>query len=37
MINKFTSDFARLFCKDNGAIDWETLVRFNSAASAPEK
>jgi hypothetical protein len=37
MINKFTSDFARLFCKDDGAIDWETLVRFNSAAIAPEK
>jgi hypothetical protein len=37
MINKFTSDFARLFCKDDGAIDWETLVRFNSAAIAPKK
>lgn len=31
MINKFTKDFANEFCKDNGEIDWEKLVRFNSA------
>lgn len=30
MINKFTKEFANEFCKDNGEIDWEKLVRFNS-------
>lgn len=35
MINKFTRDFSLLFCKDNGEIDWDKLVRFNSAAIAP--
>jgi len=31
MINKFTKEFANEFCKDNGDIDWDKLVRFNSA------
>ncbi|MDR1896037.1 MAG: cytosolic protein [Prevotellaceae bacterium] len=31
MINKFTKEFANEFCKDNGEIDWEKLVQFNSA------
>ena len=31
MINKFTREFADAFCKDNGEIDWDKLVRFNSA------
>jgi len=31
MINKFTKEFANEFCKENGEIDWEKLVRFNSA------
>ena len=31
MINKFTKEFADTFCKDNGEIDWDKLVRFNSA------
>jgi len=30
MINKFTREFANEFCKDNGEIDWEKLVKFNS-------
>jgi hypothetical protein len=30
-INKFTKEFFNLFCKDSGEIDWEKLVRFNSA------
>lgn len=30
MINKFTKEFSNSFCKDNGEIDWEELVRFNS-------
>jgi len=32
MINKFTKEFANEFCKDNGDIDWDKLVRFNSAS-----
>ncbi len=31
MINKFTNEFTNKFCKENGEIDWEKLVRFNSA------
>lgn len=35
MINKFTKEFANIFCKDNGEIDWDKLVRFNSAIVEP--
>lgn len=31
MINKFTKEFINEFCKNNGEIDWDKLVRFNSA------
>ena len=31
MINKFTKEFAGNFCKNNGEIDWEKLVQFNSS------
>lgn len=31
MINKFTKEFANESCKSNGEIDWDKLVRFNSA------
>lgn len=34
MINKFTKEFANEFCKNNGDIDWDKLVRFNSAVKA---
>lgn len=34
MTNKFTKEFSNEFCKDNGDIDWENLVRFNSAAKS---
>ncbi|MEX0966526.1 MAG: PmeII family type II restriction endonuclease [Bacteroidia bacterium] len=30
MINKFTRTFSNDFCDENGAIDWEKLVKFNS-------
>ncbi len=30
-LNKFTKDFTNTYCKDNGTIDWNKLVRFNSA------
>ena len=29
-INKFTRQFSNEFCFENGSIDWEKLVRFNS-------
>lgn len=31
MINKFTKEFTTDFCDNNGAIDWDKLVRLNSA------
>jgi len=37
MINKFTKEFADTFCLANGSIDWEKLVRFNSATIFPKK
>jgi hypothetical protein len=30
MINKFTKQFSNDFCNDNGEIEWEKLVHFNS-------
>lgn len=32
MMNKFVSEFLGEFCKSNGEIDWDKLVRFNSEA-----
>ena len=37
MINKFTKEFADTFCKNDGSIDWDKLVRFNSAVKEPKK
>jgi len=37
MINKFTKEFSNTYCKDNGEIDWEKLVRFNSERKMKEK
>jgi hypothetical protein len=31
-LNKFTLDFSKDFCDEEGAIDWEKLVQFNSEA-----
>jgi hypothetical protein len=30
MVNKFTLEFIQSFCKEDGAIDWNKLVEFNS-------
>lgn len=30
MLNKFTLEFTQDFCKENGSIDWEKLVKYNS-------
>lgn len=37
MINKFTKEFADTFCKNDGSIDWDKLVRFNSAVADLKK
>jgi hypothetical protein len=37
MINKFTKEFADTFCLTDGSIDWDKLVRFNSAIAIPKK
>ena len=37
MINKFTVEFAESFCQDDGSIDWDKLVVFNSANSTAKK
>lgn len=34
MINKFTKEFSDSFCTENGSIDWDKLVRFNSSIIA---
>ena len=36
MLNKFTREFAGTYCKDDGKIDWDKLVRFNSARIKPK-
>ncbi len=33
MINKFTKEFSNDFCDDNGQINWEKLIEFNSSKS----
>jgi len=33
VITRFTRDFTIEYCDDNGAINWERLLRFNSAQS----
>jgi len=37
IINKFTGEFARSFCHENGAILWNRLVEFNSSVSRPKR
>jgi hypothetical protein len=32
MINKFTREFSETFCKADGSIDWNALVKFNSGS-----
>lgn len=35
VINKFTREFANEFCNEEGAIQWDRLVRLNSSAEKP--
>ena len=37
MVNKFTREFSNTFCTDEGNIDWEKIVRFNSSETPPIK
>ncbi len=37
MINKFTKEFANDFCNDEGQINWEKLVEFNSGSRSKLK
>ncbi len=32
VINRFTREFIEEFCLEDGQIDWEKIVHFNSAA-----
>ena len=34
IINKFTREFSFKFCNQNGSINWEELVRFNSSSNS---
>lgn len=36
MVNKFTREFAINYCTENGSIDWNKFVRFNSAMAQPK-
>jgi hypothetical protein len=36
MINKFTNEFFADFLKEDGGIDWEKLVKFNSSKNNPK-
>ncbi len=36
MINRFVREFGNTFCKEDGAINWEMLVSFNSSITAPK-
>lgn len=33
IINKFTREFGNEFCKEDGSIDWNKIVKFNSGTS----
>lgn len=37
MINKFTKEFTNSFCLESGEIDWNKLVKINSATIEPKK
>jgi len=37
MINKFTKEFTNNFCLESGEIDWDKLVKINSAIVEPKK
>ena len=36
MINRFTKEFIGEFCKEDGEIDWNKLVKYNSGSKVLE-
>jgi hypothetical protein len=36
-LNLFVKEFANDFCKEDGGIDWDKLVQFNSGKNTPKK
>jgi hypothetical protein len=36
-INKLTLEFGKFFCRENGDIDWDSLVKFNSSTTRGNK
>ena len=37
MITKFTFEFTKDFCGEDGSIDWNKIVKFNSSVEKPKK
>ena len=37
MINKFTGEFIREYCCEDGKIDWEKIVKLNADIKSPGK
>jgi len=37
IVNRFTLEFGTDFCSEDGSIDWDALVKFNSSASAAKR
>lgn len=37
IVNKFTFQFIQYFCNDNGTIDWDKLIQFNSSKEPPRR
>ncbi len=37
VINRFTMEFSSLYCKENGEIDWEAWIKFNSGSKKTDK
>ena len=36
-VNRFTAEFIRDFCQEDGSIDWEKLVQLVSAEQKPRR
>jgi hypothetical protein len=36
LINKFTLEFGKLYCTEDGSINWNKLVKFNSSKNPKE-
>jgi hypothetical protein len=36
-LNLFVKEFANSFCKEDGGIDWDKLIQFNSGKEQPKR